>query len=107
MASTDIKFFITGSTLKSEAPRDLDLLGVMTASDFKWYFGFTHEEFQEAHRETPVPPKLVRYREQCEGARKILECLFDKRYIDFKFVPDTMPYGDLKETALCDLKTLD
>lgn len=104
---TAIRFLITGSTLKSDTPRDLDILAVMSTEDFKWHFGYTPAEFQDAFKETPRPEKLVKYKEQCEGARKILECLFDKRYIDFKFVPETMPYEPLKEIELCDLKTLD
>jgi hypothetical protein len=82
-------------------------MAVMSADDFQRHFGYTHAEFQEAYKEYPVPLKLIQYLAECAGAKKILECLFDKRPIDFKFVPETIPYGEVKEITLDDLKTLD
>ena len=82
-------------------------MGVMSNEEFKHHFGYDHAEFQEAFRETPTPLLLVKYLEQCKGATKVLKCLFDKRHIDFKFVPETIPYGEVKEISLCDLTTLD
>lgn len=102
-----LRFLVTGSTLHSDSPGDLDLMGVIPNEEFEHHFGYDHVTFQEAFRKSPTPSLLVNYLEQCKGAKMILECLFDKRHIDFKFVPETIPYGDVKEITLCDLKTLD
>jgi len=102
-----IRFLVTGSTLNSDSPGDLDLMAVMSNDDFQHHFGFTHQEFQKSYKEHPIPLKLVQYLSECEGAKKILGCLFDKRHIDFKFVPETIPYGDVREITLDELKELD
>ena len=101
-----IKFLIGGSTLHSDNPGDLDLLGVMDRKDFQRIVGITWPELNEDLKgERSLYADS--YYALCKGASLILSQLFDKRDIDFKFVPDNMPYGERREITLDELKTLD
>ncbi len=100
-----IKFLIVGSTLHSDSPGDLDLLGVMPRSAFRKEFGVSWRELSEEIKQGSPTSDL--YYAKCKGATLILSQLFDKRRIDFKLVPDNMPYGHRQEISLDDLKTID
>jgi len=101
-----LRFFIVGSTLHSGNPGDLDLLATMPKEHFKGEFKMTWPELNE-HWKDKNDPRVVSYRDKCRGAALILAQLFDKRHIDFHFVPEKMPYGDKREIELCDLAALD
>jgi hypothetical protein len=100
-----VKFLIVGSTLHSDNPRDLDLVGLMTIEAFAKEFGLSWPELNtEIKKESPIA-KL--YHAKCRGATLILKQLFDKRHIDFHFLPTNVPWGAQREITLDDLKTID
>lgn len=101
-----IRFLIVGSTLYGDNPGDLDILAVLSREDFKREFHMTWEEISRELR-LPFSSIADAYKSKCEGATLILSQLFDKRHIDLKFVPNNMPYGDIQEIDLLDLKALD
>ena len=99
-----LKFLVVGSTLHSDKPGDLDLLGVLTPDRFKREFGLSWPELnQELKKKSPIADS---YYAKCRGATLILSQLFDKRNIDFKFLPENAPYGEQREVELDDLKTI-
>ena len=101
-----LRFFIVGSTLHSENPGDLDLLATMPNESFKGEFKITWPELSKRWKNQD-DPLVIAYRDKCKGAVLILSQFFDKRHIDFHFVPEKMPYGDKREIKLSDLATLD
>jgi len=85
-----MKFYIVGSTLKSD-PRDCDLLGVMDDDHFLSVYGLTPEQFMEEGRTSEWSPGQIKWKDECIGAIRILqELLPDRVPIDFKFIPESL-----------------
>lgn len=85
-----MKFYIVGSTLKSD-PRDFDLLGVMDDDHFLAVYGLTPERFLEEGRPGEWSPGRIKWKDECIGATRILqELLPDRIPIDFKFIPKSL-----------------
>lgn len=101
-----LRFFIVGSTLHSEEPGDLDLLATMPKEYFKSEFKMTWPELNERWTNED-DPLVISYKDKCRGASLILLQLFDKRHIDFHFVPEKMPYGNKKEISLLELPDIE
>lgn len=98
-----VRFYVVGSSLRGKTDHDLDLVGVMSAKDFEWEFGMTHESFHEEWKKEDS--KLMSgYKKKVKGARLIIQHLFPHRYVDLKFIPKSMLYTPNEEVNICDLE---
>ena len=94
-----MEFYIVGSALTEEEPRDVDMFGVMEDTVFRANFGMTAEEF-EGQRSgceqipgggKPWSPELIKWKEQTMGALRALQYVFPQLVpLDFKYLPDSL-----------------
>jgi len=88
-----MKFYIVGSALSKEEPRDIDICGVMEDWHFKSVFDLTVEELSRTKR-----LGNGKWRLENLGAIRILQYVFPELVpIDFKFMPKSLLYEPYKE----------
>lgn len=87
-----LEFYIVGSALSEEEPRDVDMYGVMDDILFKSVFGMTAEEFQEQRRSGKVwGSELTKWKEETIGAIRVLQYVFPQLIpLDFKYLPESL-----------------
>lgn len=91
-----MKFYIVGSALAQEEPRDIDLCGVMEDYLFKSTFDLTAEELGRTQK---LGNK--KWRLENLGAIRVLQYVFQELVpIDFKFIPESLLYEPYKEVDI-------
>lgn len=92
-----MKFYIIGSALSQEEPRDIDMCGVMEDRLFKAVFGLTSEEFSNEHWRS----EQTRVRVENLGAIRVLQYVFPQLVpLDFKFIPESLLHEPYKEVDI-------
>ncbi len=100
-----MEFYIVGSALNEEEPRDVDMFGVMEDPVFKANFGMTAREFEEQRSSGGKAWgfELTKWKEQTMGAlRALREDILQLVPLDFKYLPKSLlhePCRKIKITA--------
>lgn len=98
-----MEFYIVGSALTEEEPRDVDMFGVMGDATFRVIFDMTPEEFTDMRDNEPWDPVLVKWEAQNIGAIRAMQFIFPQLVpIDFKYLPKSLlhePCRRVKITA--------
>ena len=87
-----MEFYIVGSSLTEEEPRDVDMYGVMEDSVFRSNFGMTADEFEEQRSSGGKAwVELAKWEEQNMGALRALQYVFPQLVpLDFKYLPESL-----------------
>ncbi len=96
-----MKFYIVGSALEDDAPRDTDLLGVVEDHHFKDLFDMDAEEFSDEDKKGPWSEGRIRWGYECSGAKRVLQYVFPRLVpIDFKIIPRSLLREPTREIDL-------
>lgn len=86
-----LRFFLVGSALEKEDPRDYDLMGVMEDDHFRAVFGMDGAEFMQQKKSGDWSKDMWKWKDQTIGAIRLLQALMPEKVpIDFKFIPESL-----------------
>ncbi|GEM_PF-7081811 len=93
-----MRFFIGGSALFKNNPKDVDILAVVDDKEFEELFDMDAEEFGDEDRDGPWKEGRKRWGYECSGAKRVLQYVFPELIpIDFKIIPVSMLFEPNKE----------
>lgn len=95
-----VTFYMVGSAIRGEEPRDIDIIGALHKNEFRKIYGYTHEEFMKAVNMEDPPQAIVNWKRDCKMCGVLLSSIFG-RYVDFKWLSESMAYEPKKEIDLC------
>ncbi len=91
MRSSRVKFYIVGSALTTDKPRDVDLVAVIEDKLFKSLFDMNAKEFIDEDKDGPWSEGRIRWGYECSGAKRVLQYVFPELTpIDFKIIPRSL-----------------
>lgn len=90
-----INFYIVGGVARGKKPRDIDIVGVMSNEDFERIYkidprGELYLLLKIEKLDDLTPEKLIKWRNENTGMRRILEQIYPYCWIDYKIIPENL-----------------